>query len=264
MNADTFPSLRTSSWPARLARFGFWLIGLGLALAAASGPANRFGLVNFRIALLALGAGFVLLLVGALLSLIGVITGAARRARLPMGRLAVGIVAALAAIGYLLTWVHAGTSVPTIHEVSTDLDSPPPFVEIRRIRDAIPGTNSSDYVAELTGRSGRFSVPDAQRAAYPDLQPLVLNAPPDQAFKVAEAAARKLGWEIVAAVPAEGRLEATATTRFFGFKDDVVVRLRVAGAGTRVDVRSKSRVGLGDAGANAARVRAYLGLLRGS
>ncbi|HEX2482883.1 MAG TPA: DUF1499 domain-containing protein, partial [Methylomirabilota bacterium] len=71
-------------------------------------------------------------------------------------------------------------------------------------------------------------------------------------------------WEIVEAVPAEGRLEATATTTWFGFKDDVVVRVRAREGGSRVDVRSLSRVGVGDLGANAARVRAFLERLRTS
>jgi uncharacterized protein (DUF1499 family) len=72
------------------------------------------------------------------------------------------------------------------------------------------------------------------------------------------AAARAQGWEIVAAVPAEGRIEATDTTRFFGFKDDIVIRVKAEGAGSRVDVRSLSRVGKSDVGKNASRIRAYL------
>ena len=94
--------------------------------------------------------------------------------------------------------------------------------------------------------------------------PLDLAAPPERVFPAVEAAARSLGWEIVAVVPAEGRLEATATTSWFGFKDDVVVRVRAHGAGTRVDVRSLSRIGVGDLGTNAARVRAFLARLRAS
>jgi uncharacterized protein (DUF1499 family) len=67
-----------------------------------------------------------------------------------------------------------------------------------------------------------------------------------------------MGWEIVDAQPREGRIEATATTFWFGFKDDVVVRITPLAAGSRIDVRSKSRVGRGDTGTNAQRVRAYL------
>jgi uncharacterized protein (DUF1499 family) len=75
-------------------------------------------------------------------------------------------------------------------------------------------------------------------------------------------AARSLGWEVVASDAATGRIEATATSRWFGFKDDVVVRIRPEGAGSRVDVRSMSRVGVGDLGANAERVREFLAKLR--
>jgi uncharacterized protein (DUF1499 family) len=97
-----------------------------------------------------------------------------------------------------------------------------------------------------------------QRRAYPDLSPVTLSAPPDQAFAAALAVAQGKGWEIVTADSAGGRIEATDTTRWFGFKDDVVIRLTEWGAGTRVDVRSVSRVGRGDAGTNARRIREFL------
>ena len=71
-------------------------------------------------------------------------------------------------------------------------------------------------------------------------------------------AAVELGWEIVAAEPDRGRIEATATTFWFRFKDDVVIRLTPRGYGTYVDVRSKSRIGGGDMGANANRIRRFL------
>jgi uncharacterized protein (DUF1499 family) len=96
-----------------------------------------------------------------------------------------------------------------------------------------------------------------QKQAYPDLVPIVLAEPPDRAFERVRAAAETLGWEVVAAEVSEGRLEATDTTRWFGFKDDVVVRVRPHPSGSRVDVRSKSRVGRSDVGANAARIRAF-------
>jgi uncharacterized protein (DUF1499 family) len=70
-----------------------------------------------------------------------------------------------------------------------------------------------------------------------------------------------MDWQIVSADTAAGRLEATATTRWFGFKDDVVVRIRPDATGSRVDVRSVSRVGKSDVGTNAARVRTFLARL---
>jgi uncharacterized protein (DUF1499 family) len=82
--------------------------------------------------------------------------------------------------------------------------------------------------------------------------------PPERSFEEALATAVDQGWEIAAAVPAEGRIEATDTTLWWGFKDDVVIRITPENAGSRLDIRSKSRVGLGDVGTNAARIEAYL------
>ena len=105
---------------------------------------------------------------------------------------------------------------------------------------------------------------EAQQASgYPDIHPLVLTATqPGTAFVRARDAAREAGRTIVAADSAAGRVEATATTGWFGFKDDVVVRIRPEGQGSRVDVRSVSRVGTSDVGTNARRIRAYLDRLR--
>jgi uncharacterized protein (DUF1499 family) len=94
--------------------------------------------------------------------------------------------------------------------------------------------------------------------AYPDIEPLILTMPPETAFNRALGIARDRGWDIVGTDPHDGRIEATATTFWFGFRDDVVVRVSPAPGGSRVDVRSVSRVGRGDAGTNANRVRLFL------
>jgi uncharacterized protein (DUF1499 family) len=88
-----------------------------------------------------------------------------------------------------------------------------------------------------------------------------LPQPPARAVQLAQQVAKDMGWEILAVVPSEGRVEATDTTWYFGFKDDVVVRVQPDSTGSRVDVRSESRVGGGDTGTNARRVRAYLARL---
>ena len=97
---------------------------------------------------------------------------------------------------------------------------------------------------------------------HADLQPLVLRASAEEAFARARAVAQDMGWEIVSADPASGRIEAVATTFWFGFKDDVTVRVTPQGETSRIDVRSRSRVGRGDAGANASRIRRYLAKLQ--
>lgn len=100
-----------------------------------------------------------------------------------------------------------------------------------------------------------------QRLGYPDIAPLPLELPPDQAFARAERTARAMGWQIVAVAPDALRIEATDTTLFFGFKDDVVIRVRAQARGSIVDVRSLSRIGGSDIGTNAKRVRRYLSRL---
>ena len=168
-----------------------------------------------------------------------------------------GIVAlfiALAAFGFPWRMQAQARRVPPIHDVTTDPEDPPAFVAVVARRSG--ARNPVEY--------GGPAVAAQQRRAFPDLVPMHLAAPPERVFPTVEAVARGLGWEIVAAVPAEGRLEATATTSWFGFKDDVVVRIRARGSGSRVDVRSLSRIGGGDLGVNAARVRAFLDRLRAS
>lgn len=142
--------------------------------------------------------------------------------------------------------------VPPIHDISTDTRRPPEFVAILPLRVDAP--NPAVY--------GGVDVAQAQAEAYPDLQTRRMGLAPEQAFDRALATARIMDWEIVAADPAAGRIEATATTLWFGFKDDVVIRVEADRVdGSRIDVRSVSRVGKSDAGTNAKRIRAYLEML---
>ena len=92
--------------------------------------------------------------------------------------------------------------------------------------------------------------------------PVVLPVPPAEAFKRVDRAAMAMDWDIVARAPADGRLEAIDTSRWFGLRDDIVVRIRAEGAGSRVDIRSKSRVGESDLGVNARRIRAFVERLK--
>jgi uncharacterized protein (DUF1499 family) len=169
-----------------------------------------------------LPAAGVLGLSGAILGLIAL----SRRARVarPLFALVLGAsVAAIPAAAYL-----RARSVPPINDISTD-----------------PTEQS-----------------DAQRRAYPDIQPLRLAVAPNIAFERAKGAIEEAGWQIVREDPSAGRIEALATTLWFGFKDDVIVRINADGAGSRVDVRSKSRVGRSDLGTNAQRIRAFQRRLR--
>jgi uncharacterized protein (DUF1499 family) len=156
-------------------------------------------------------------------------------------------------VGLVVTWIpwqwwQVVQRVPMIHDITTDTETPPSFVALLPLRAGAP--NSVEF--------GGPELAAQQRTGYPDLGPLMLQIRPPQAFTYALTAARAMGWEIVASEPTEGRIEAPATTFWFGFKDDVVVRITPAGSGSRIDVRSVSRVGKSDVGANAKRITEYL------
>jgi uncharacterized protein (DUF1499 family) len=159
---------------------------------------------------------------------------------------------ALAAIAPPLIAFSRAKAVPPIHDISTDTTDPPGFVALLDTRNKSP--NGSAY--------GGAAIAEQQLKAYADVKPLDIAAPPREAMQKAIDAARAMGWEVAAADAATGRIEATDTTSWFGFKDDVVVRVRPNGSGSRIDVRSVSRVGKSDIGANAQRIRDYLAKLK--
>ena len=161
---------------------------------------------------------------------------------------AVAILVGLIVVGIPWGMKRTAQRVPPIHDISTDTDDPPAFDVILPLRKGAP--NTADY--------GGRDIAAQQHAAYPDLAPLLLRMPSAQAYMAALHSAEAMGWEIVAADPVAGRLEATDTTFWFGFKDDIVVRIRPQPEGSRVDVRSVSRVGRSDVGTNARRIREYL------
>lgn len=148
-------------------------------------------------------------------------------------------------------WKQVASSVPPIHDITTDTQDPPRFVAILPLRAT--AKNSADY--------GGDSIAALQRKGYPDLAPATFSLSPGVMFTRARNEVGAMGWELVAADSANGLIEATATTKWFGFKDDVVVRVRPEGNGSRVDVRSVSRLGGSDVGTNAARIRAFLARL---
>jgi hypothetical protein len=165
----------------------------------------------------------------------------------------IGVIAA--ALGYYIPESYRPPDgTPPIHDISTDAVDPPAYVAILPLRADAPNTTVYGGSEGMTHER----LAQLQTEAYPDLQTLTIDEPPDQVFERALAAVDELGWELVAAVPEEGRIEATDTTFWFRFKDDVVIRIRpAAGSGTTVDARSLSRVGGGDAGTNARRLRSF-------
>ena len=221
---------------------------LGAVLLLAGPLGTRVGMWSFIIGFLMLGLSVLLALVGASLGLVaGIKTGQWALA-------AAAIVIGLAVISVPSAAILAARGKPAIHDITTDPDNPPLFVAILPLRTG--AANPPEYAGgDVTAQ---------QRRAYPDIQPLVLNVPAEKAFDRVLATVRDLGWNVVASERDAGRIEAVDTTFWFGFKDDVVIRVREMGApgSTRIDVRSKSRVGVGDLGTNARRVRTLLDRLQ--
>lgn len=248
-------------WPVKMTRFAFFIGILAIVLLAVAGPGYRLRLLPLEPALLGAALGFLLFVVTFIVGAIGLLAGGARGGARP--RAAVGVIAlSLVVTLFAAIFIFRARAAPPIHDVTTDLSDPPVFKDALPLRSASGASNPAEYQRVQSLMGNKINVPDAQRSAYPDIQPLVVPQPSERAVQLAQQAAKDLGWEIVAVVPGDGRIEATDTTGYFGFKDDVVVRVRPESSGSRIDVRSESRVGGGDAGTNAKRVRAYLARVR--
>ncbi|WP_244613343.1 DUF1499 domain-containing protein [Modicisalibacter radicis] len=239
-------SPRGRRWPRRLAWLSVLVTIAAALLIGGAGPAHRLGLVD-------LGAAFGLLRQGAYLALGAAALGlatllAASLCRRLKPALTGGLVLIAVAAMMIVPWQlqQRARQVPAIHDITTDMRDPPAFVALAPARNAAP--NAVAYPGEASARQ--------QRQAYPDLRPIILDLPLAEAMDAAEETARDQGWEVIRV--GDTTLEATATTRWFGFKDDVAIRLNEVEDGVRVDVRSASRIGRSDIGTNAARIRAYL------
>jgi len=183
------------------------------------------------------------------------VAGLAVIVRLLRGRVpgAGGVLALLVALGFVASALP-GVGMPRINDFTTDIENPPTFEHAATF--AANAGRDLSYPAEFAG---------LQRQCCADLRAAVLEMPPAEAFARAVAVARATpGWEVTYQAPIDGTMEAVATTTVFGFHDDIVVRVRPGShGGSRIDVRSKSRDGKGDIGANAARIRRFVAALEG-
>lgn len=164
---------------------------------------------------------------------------------------------AMVLTGFLLTliisataiyWQYKARSVPPIHDITTDIQNPPEFVAMERLRAEAP--NPPEYAGEETA--------EQQREAYPYIQPLVVSEAVQEVIDEIVMLISERDWKIVSVNREDGRIEATEKLAWFGFKDDVVIRVTETEEGTRVDMRSKSRIGGSDIGINAERIDQFL------
>jgi len=226
-----------------LTRFAYLLAALVLLFMLASGPLFKLGWVGFgsifQGLMLAVPAGIVaivLLLIGRLAKV--------------TGNNALLVMLLLAAVLFLpIQQAMVARSVPAIHDISTDLSDPPRFSAAMMVarNDA---SNPPEYAGAETAQK--------QQQAYPQIQSLRLTADSSEVFAQARKLVEANGWQLVQANPASGIIEASDTSWWFGFVDDVVIRVQQDGTDSIVDMRSKSRIGRSDIGANARRIDAFL------
>jgi uncharacterized protein (DUF1499 family) len=238
-----------------------WLAALlCVAIAIADAIAGLFAGIGYRLELWTYRDGlgalpyvFWLAVAICVISSLSIAAGAISRRR---GAVVVGSLALIiAGITAYIPWNlrQAARTVPPIHDISTDTDNPPQFVRIGTMR------KKTDHPALYDGPETAA----LQKKGYPDLAPILVNAPPARVFDAARQVLGAMGMEIIDAEPIQGRIEATDRSLLFGFEDDVVVRIVPAADGsTKVDVRSKSRVGRSDLGINAHRIREFSAGLR--
>lgn len=241
----------------RIALFAIALAALAALAAALAGFGHRLGWWHFATGFSILRWAASSALAGIVLSLWGIFRTRPRRGRKGFSLALVSLVLNVAAVAVPLYWLFLARSVPPIHDITTDIENPPVFSVLLPVRAEAP--NSSDY--------GGPAIAAQQQEAYPDIKPLRLPLNTNILLEEALAVAQRLKWKVIG-VESDGtkegniRFEATDSTFWFGFKDDIVVRITPLDNGSRIDVRSVSRLGRSDVGANARRIRAFLEALK--
>ncbi len=238
------------SRPARWSPFVAWFAGAVTAMAVLL---VRFQRVDYPAGFTVMGIGLLLALVAVLLSGLAFLR-IWQEGRRGLGSAVRGLVVAMLVLAYPGWFAVKGVTLPKINDITTDPDNPPAFSRSRAALDARGGRVPPDVPPEVR---------EAQREAYQQIAPLTLDVPPDDAFDLVRKAAQNRGWQIVEAVKPGGRfglgrIEAVDRTFLLRLPDDITVRIRPRADGTRVDIRSASRIGTHDFGANAARIRAFL------
>ena len=238
------------------------LIGLaGLVLAVmfsvasvTAGLGNRWGLWDFRTGITLFRWTAYGELLSAAICLTGFILALIKHSKKALIYSAAGLVISIMALSAPVSMWLTARSVPPIHDISTDTETPPQFTMLMKLR------KETDNPLEYGGPG----IAKLQHEAYPDIQPLMLEVSPAMAFERALSVAQGMRWKINHYSLEDGFIEATDTTFWFGFKDDIVVRIAPHDSGSRIDVRSVSRVGKSDLGANAKRIRAFFKKIKGA
>lgn len=244
------------------AQVALWVLYFALAVAVLSFLAMALPGPLYRIKALSLSGAFHSITYGAYGGIIGGALGVVmlpiiwtahrgtRRFILPILAIVLGGIAW--GIPYL--WLKKAESVPPIHDITTDTTNPPQFLpDVLALRAKAHAVNSTVY--------GGPKVAALQEKAYPSIRPMFFKLPPGKVFAGALRAAKAMGWKLDSEHPGRGIIEASSTTFWFGFTDDVVIRIEAQPDGTRLDIRSESRIGRSDIGRNAERIRRFRSML---
>ena len=222
---------------------------LTAALIVGAAPLYRFAGFSLENAFALLKFGTYAAAATILLSVIWVVAAAVTRSGSGLLLVVIGVVLAVGAGQAPLRMKAKADSVPFIHDITTDTAAPPAFVALVPVRASAP--NGVDYTTD----------PAEQLKGYPDIKTFKSTKPAAELFEKALAVAKTMKWDVVSSSSDEGRIEATDTTAWWGFKDDIVIRVAADGNGSKLDIRSMSRVGKSDLGKNAERIRAFLAAL---
>jgi len=246
------PNRWTRTGPtSRVPRWAWWVLGLSVAAAVlpmAAGFGSRWGWWPFRTGFAILKVDVYVCAVALAVAAVGFGLSLVRRFRGACPVALAALLVPLFPLAAVLSQYHDATTLPAIHDITTDFAEPPRFDAVVPLRPE--GSNPLEY--------GGAKVAASQVAAYPDIQPIISPFKPDRAYELARSLAHAYGWSIVQEDPEARVIEAVDTTFWFGFKDDIAIRVRPHDKGSRVDIRSVSRVGRSDVGANARRIRRFI------
>jgi len=253
--------MRAQTITARISFICFLLAVVNFLVAALGTHAGLWSYkIGLPLLLPALLLGLIALVAGIVWGVIALVRNSGAGSRWGV----IGLVGAALVLAIPLNYVRLGLMAPPIHDISTDIEYAPSFKALLPLRQGAANGPEYDGPKLVTLPGGKVTTVTAlQKKYYGDIIPFAQFIKPAKLFWRALNVANKMGWHVVAFNEKEGRIEATDTTFWFGFTDDIVIRVRPAGKlGARLDIRSKSRVGVSDVGSNAARLRAFLKTLK--
>lgn len=260
---------------AKRRRIRKWVLRLSLALTilgplifAVAAIGHKLGLMSlsFSFGVLTRGLGPKVLIVSLIVAVVALILALIIKPKKGILIGVVGILIPVFGMGYALKVTNKAQSLPFIHDITTDTQDVPKFgAKILAERAAVKGVNTTQYAGETSfttdasGNRKEALVSVLQTKGYPDIRSIVVSESRDEVFEKAKAVSKQMGWKIKASDAEIGTIEATDTTFWFGFEDDIIIRLRDSeGGGTLIDIRSLSRIGKSDIGKNAERIRSFL------